>query len=559
MVALQPAPVVYEAYPGAASRPRVGYARRTPESTPLYQIVRNHLPAMLVEARAHTAHGFGLPRFIEREFERYLGCGILGRGFARVRCDECATESLVAFSCKGRGVCPSCTARRMADAAAHLVDHVLPVARYRQWVWTMPRAVRYWLAKDGARITRVHALFLRAVFAWQRRLARDRGIAGGGQPGAVTFVQRFGGQLNLNVHFHAVVPDGVFTQNAAGDAVFHPLPGPRDTDVLEIASKVARKVLELVADDTEAAQTGGDAVPDDESAALAAAQAAAIDTRTLLPAVPSRRPPLLMHRRSVAFDGFSLHAAVEIGQHDRAGLERLCRYGARPAFAGERITLTDAGQVSYRLKRPWPDGRTHLFMSPTAFLRRLAGILPPPRLHLVRYAGVFAPRATLRAAVVARAPANAAAITAASLVAQDGAALPDAPSSTGKRRRHSRLPWADLLRRVFAEDVLACPCGRRRRVIAFITDPDVVHAILAALGVPANVPNFVPARAPPQPSFDDWLDTDQAATHIDGQLANDIDGQLANDIDDGQLADDFAGHPPDHFADPPAWDDSDAP
>ena len=79
----------------------------------------------------------------------------------------------------------------MADVAAHLVDRVLPAARHRQWVFTMPRAIRYWLARDGARITRVHALLVRAVFAWQRRIARARGIVGG-QPGAITFVQRFG-------------------------------------------------------------------------------------------------------------------------------------------------------------------------------------------------------------------------------------------------------------------------------------------------------------------------------------------------------------------------------
>ncbi len=171
--------MVYERSPGAARRALVGYARRTPESTALYRVVPDYLPAMLAEARAQTSHGFGLPRFIEREFEQYLGCGILGRGFARVRCDACVNEILIAFSCKSRGVCPSCTARRMADCAAHVVDRILPPARYRQWVWTMPRAVRYWLAKDGSRITRVHELFLRAVFAWQRRLARERGIADG--------------------------------------------------------------------------------------------------------------------------------------------------------------------------------------------------------------------------------------------------------------------------------------------------------------------------------------------------------------------------------------------
>ncbi len=230
----------------------------------------------------------------------------------------------------------------MSDCAAHLTDRVLPPARYRQWVWTMPRAVRYWLASDAARITRVHALFLGAVLAWQRRLASERGIVGGGQPGAISFVQRFGGQLNLNVHFHVVVPDGVFVEDGQGGAVrLHALPGPRDQDVVDIAMKVARRVLDLVADDAE----GQGAPLDDESAALAAAQAAAIETGTLIPQPPSTIAPLLGHRRSVSFDGFSLHAAVHIGKHDRAGLERLCRDSARPAFASERVALTSQGQV----------------------------------------------------------------------------------------------------------------------------------------------------------------------------------------------------------------------
>ena len=213
-----------------------------------------------------------------------------------------------------------------------------------------------------------------------------------------------------------------------------------------------------------------------------------------------------MHRRAVSFDGVSLHADVQIGEHDRAGLERLCRYGARPAFASERLALTASGQVSYRLKRPWPDGRTHPVLSPVAFLRRLAGILPPPRRHLVRYAGVFAPRAKRRARVVALAPAGVAQATA---TAADRAAVPAEPAAHAApaaptTRPSTRLPWADLLQRVFAEDVLACPCGRRRRVIAFITDTDVARQILSALRLPADIPTFAPARAPPQPAFDHW-------------------------------------------------------
>jgi len=108
-----------------------GDARRQPETTVLYRVVRDHLPTLLDHARDRSEHGFGYPRFVERELEKFLACGLLCRGFVRVRCGDCAEERLVAFSCKTRGFCPSCTSRRMADTGAHLVDQVLPAVPYR--------------------------------------------------------------------------------------------------------------------------------------------------------------------------------------------------------------------------------------------------------------------------------------------------------------------------------------------------------------------------------------------------------------------------------------------
>jgi len=90
----------------------------------LHPIVRDHLETFLREA-AQRAEGTGLPDFVEQEFRDFLTCGILARGFARVRCGTCAFERLVPFSCKGRGFCPSCGGRRMTERAAHLVDEVL--------------------------------------------------------------------------------------------------------------------------------------------------------------------------------------------------------------------------------------------------------------------------------------------------------------------------------------------------------------------------------------------------------------------------------------------------
>ena len=109
--------------------------------------------------------GAGLLGFVISEFERYLACGILAHGFARVRCSSCGNEMLVAFSCKGRGFCPSCTTRRMQGTATHFLDRVLPHVPMRQWVLSLPRWARFLLARDPQLITRALDIALRAILA----------------------------------------------------------------------------------------------------------------------------------------------------------------------------------------------------------------------------------------------------------------------------------------------------------------------------------------------------------------------------------------------------------
>ncbi len=98
--------------------------------------------------------------------------------------------------------------------------------------------------------------------------------------------------------------------------------------------------------------------------------------------------------------GFNLHAGVRVAADDRAGLERLCRYVARPAVCAERVALRADGTVTYRLKTPRRSGETHRVMQPEEFLARLVALIPPPRFPLVRYHGVFAPNAPWRGAIV---------------------------------------------------------------------------------------------------------------------------------------------------------------
>jgi hypothetical protein len=489
-----------------------GYAPRSTAGTVLHRIVGAHLERFLTETAAAT-DGAGVPRFIEREFRDFLGCGEVARGFARVRCDSCRFERLVAFSCKARAICPSCGGRRMAEQAAHLVDAVLPFVPVRQWVLTVPHRLRYRLAFDHALCRAVLGVFIRAVLGWYRRRARRAGITGG-QSGTVTVVQRFGSGLELNVHFHVLGLDGVFALGVDGTLRFHRLPPPGDTDIARLVATIARRVGRLLArrglvNDPDA--TDPLAV---ESLALAGLASAAVMGRVALgpragtrvarlgadPDAPWVASPRPFQARC---DGFDLHAGVTVAGEDRARLEQLCRYLLRPPIAQERLALRPDGTILVTLKTPWRDGTTHLCFEPLTLLERLAALTPRPRINVLLYHGVLAPRAKRRAAVVAYGRADAAATPddCAQIADPAGAPVPapsapvvpvpgpwaitpelmDLPLCAPPPRRWR---WAELLRRVFAVDVLACPnCGGRMRVLATIDDPEVVRRILTHLGL----------------------------------------------------------------------------
>ncbi|MDP9014220.1 MAG: transposase zinc-binding domain-containing protein, partial [Pseudomonadota bacterium] len=175
-----------------------GYSRHRPERTLLYQLVEQHYPAFR-ELRA--AADRPLPGFVQQEeFDAYLKCGRLDEGFLRVRCEQCHAEKLLAFSCKKRGFCPSCGGRRMAETAALLADEVLPERPLRQWVLSLPHALRFLLATNSEALTLVLGEVYRAI---SRHLLCKAGLTSAtAATGAVILVQRFGSALNLNVHFH---------------------------------------------------------------------------------------------------------------------------------------------------------------------------------------------------------------------------------------------------------------------------------------------------------------------------------------------------------------------
>jgi hypothetical protein len=287
----------------------------------------------------------------------------------------------------------------MADTAAHLVNRVLPEVPIRQWVLTLPYPLRYRCAYDAKLTSEVLRAFLRSLFAELRRRARRKWGVPAEQCGAVTFIQRFGSALNLNLHFHTLALDGVYPYAPGWDhpVRFLPLPPPEADEVTRVLAGAARRIQRVIeARDADDA----DALTRDEPllALLAAAS-----LRTRIATGPNRGDPWRRlgdrveprgaggadadpeaSERVPQYGGMSLHADVAVPARDRKRLERLCRYVARPPLASERLEERPDGALSLRLKTRWRDGTTHVLMERSELIEKRASyyvISLPPRKH----------------------------------------------------------------------------------------------------------------------------------------------------------------------------------
>ncbi len=494
-----------------AAAPRRVFARHDPTQTSLHGLVAKHLETFV--AFASERSGKVLPRYVVEEFRAYLRCGVLAHGFARARCADCGHDMFVAFSCKRRGACPSCGGRRMCETAAKVVDRVLPAVPVRQWVLSVPFELRVMLAADPAALTLASRVFFEELRRWYRDVSGvARSDVARVEVGAITFVHRGGGSLNLNVHLHVVAADGVWRCATDGATpTFVATRAPTQSDLVAVIRRVALRVAKGIAG-------AGDALGEGEDDALAACRRAALsrgvygevrDAGTSAATADvdetrfGRRPP---KAQAGDVEGFNLHASVVIGARDLEGRERLLRYVARPMVVGERVSELADGRIAWRLKVSGGRGETHRIMEPMEFMARLAALVPPPRFPLVRYHGVFAPNSPWRAVVVpgvssaARGCEVGAARSAAIATSKHGALADVALAeprevACSARRTAGRIDWATLMHRVWGWDVLACPrCEGRMKFIAVIKDRDVIARILTHVGLPAARVVAAPAR-----------------------------------------------------------------
>jgi hypothetical protein len=283
------------------------------------------------------------------------------------------------------------------------------------------------------------------------------------QPGSVTFVQRFGGALQRNVHYQVLVMEGVFVDRTDQDLTPRFLKGepPSDADVAHVIQTSSRRIIRnlrrlgYLEAGMEVPVTTGYDPRLDHKPALARTVAASVTPRIAFGERAGEKvrrigsgcgyageQPALTGPRCTRVNGFSVHANTEIPAHRREQLERLMRYTARGAVSLERLAQDANGELVYRSNRPWSDGTTGIPLSPLELLEKLAAFVPLPRAHLVRDGGCLAPHSKLRAAIIP---------------------TPRQQGVDGEDTKTGTPAWhgARLLGRVFDVDLATCPLCRR--------------------------------------------------------------------------------------------------
>jgi len=283
--------------------------------------------------------------------------------------------------------------------------------------------------------------------------------------------------LNLNVHFHTLILD----ESETGGLRFHPASPPGDEEVARLLATIRARVRRLLARRGLEPQDVDLMPPDplaEESLALAGISSASVQGRVSLGRRAGTRvlrlgrdpdaPCVTSTGPAQAHEDFDLHANLFVPAEDRARLEQLCRYLLRPPGAQDRLRLTGDGRILLELKSAWHDGTGHLLFEPLELLEKLAALTPRPRVNLA------VPRSPCPPCPLAPPGCRLRGL---------GGPSRDAPAAEpgahGVREFQSAGPgkprywaWADLMRRAFELDVLACPrCGGRMRLIGPLRIP----------------------------------------------------------------------------------------
>ena len=392
------------------------YQPRRSQSTPLYFLVESLYDKVKAvwEQRFERSYGFWRG-FLDDIVMRYLDCGVLESGFARIFCDHCKDEYLLPYSCKCRGFCPSCNAKRAAAFVAFLKDELLQNVCHAQWVFTIPKMVRPYFLYHRELLGQLCRAAYETVKELMVAAVEDKDI----RPGMVAVIQTFSDNLRWNPHAHALATRGGC--NAQGQWIPVPYIDPHAAELL-----FRHKIFQL------------------------------LKTQGLL---SDERIELLLSWRH---SGFSVDNSVTVYPSDEQGLERLARYMIRSPVSLHRLNyLPQTQQVLYQANKGHDQEDSEIIDS-MEFLARLLMHVPDLNKSYIRYYGIYSNRSHFKPrkdSTPAEATQN-----------ED----PPRVSNSNLRRR-----WANLIRRVYCAAPLICPrCQSKMRILAFITQPKVIKRIL---------------------------------------------------------------------------------
>jgi hypothetical protein len=420
------------------------YRPRNPKASPLWRILNAHFDEFLsvYEERFEPRYG-RLPPHVESVVRRYLQCGDLSCGFARLKCRGCGRERFLPYSCKS-AACPSCRKKKQILFGEFVVQHVFENVPHRQTVLALPKRIRPYFFRDKRllpKLARAGWETIRDLL--QEALGRDDVV-----PGAVISIQTFGSLLDRNCHLHCISTWGCFD----AEGRFFPVHEVPDNEIIEklFRHKVFRMLL-------------------DEGAV----------TEDLVDGM------IQWHHT-----GFSAHVGNAIPGDDRQGLESLAQYVARGPVALERMAVAEDGEddsrIIYRSNRFHPGRRANfrVFLDPLEFIAEIAAQIPAKYAKSILYYGWYASRARGdRAKKSATAPAK----SQAEIVAE----------TEEKAPLSLRRTWARLIAKVYESDPLICECGSEMYVVSLIHDPEVIYRILSHLDLLEDEPQAGAGRSPP--------------------------------------------------------------
>jgi len=316
------------------------YRPRNPRESAYYRCVEDHFERFeqAYEELFERQYGFLRP-YVKKVIYRYLDCGDPHNGFARVKCNNCGHEYLLAFSCKRRHFCPSCHQKRVVEFGEWLCEQVIKAVPHRHFIFSIPKILRrYFLYNRGllSELSRCAWESLKAFF--QEAVPEEDAV-----PGAVITIQSFGDFLGFNPHLHVLISDGCFY----GNGMFRVAPS---FDTKDLENIFWYKVFKMLLSKS-------------------------IITQDLV-------KMLLSWRHS----GFKAFCGPRIQPGDGRAMENLARYIIRASFSQERMTyIQEESKVLYQSK----DGKKGKAFDALEWLAAMCSHIPNKGEQMARYYGYY--------------------------------------------------------------------------------------------------------------------------------------------------------------------------